>query len=622
VIDVLAMYTPNARNAVGGDQAAWATIASAETLTNATFANSGVNARIRIIGILAATGYTGPDDNSGIANFQAGTDGANAPALRDYYGADVAVLFVSGGTGVGYMPVPPTVNTDNAAYAQVNINYIGYDYYAHELGHNLGANHDRYVSPETVNPAYAYNHGYVAPSGSWRTVMAYPDACNGCPMIPYYSNPNLVYQGEAMGVPDGQPAAADNARVLNQTASTVAGYRVSLLPSVLYNAFVTVDPAQGGNAGTYVNGPYTPGSVVTAVAWPAAGYHFLDWTLNGQFYSTNSQVSIQINSDVQLTAHFAAGGQGAPPVNRIYGADRYATGIALSQRVWSYQHAQAVVLARGDSFPDALAGVPLAARKGGPLLLTDGTALNPEVAGELRRILPRGRVVFILGGTSAISSGVESQVQRYGYPTVRLAGADRFGTALAIAKDWRALNNPARVVVATGDNFPDALAAGPYAALSTVSAAIVLSNGRSFDRPTGDYVRSKVHNQYGVVGVGGPAAAALSSLLGGGFGVFSGPDRYATAAEIAGLGWPSAFPAGAPVGLTTGLGYADAMTGGSFMAASNGPIMLTDPGALPDSTGAQLAALRNTMREVDIIGGPNAVGNGVFGQTSAKVNGR
>lgn len=68
--------------------------------------------------------------------------------------------------------------------------------------------------------------GYVPPSQKWRTVMAYETQCpNGCPRIPYWSNPELTYDNEPMGIPEGQPKAADNAKTLNTTAITVANFR-------------------------------------------------------------------------------------------------------------------------------------------------------------------------------------------------------------------------------------------------------------------------------------------------------------------------------------------------------------------------------------------------------------
>src|SRR5918996_2751915 len=63
-------------------------------------------------------------------------------------------------------------------------------------------------------------------------------------------------------------------------------------------------------------------------------------------------------------------------VNRFGGSDSYETAIAVSKAAWADGAARAVVLARGDEFPDALSGVPLAAHTHAPLLITPPAALR------------------------------------------------------------------------------------------------------------------------------------------------------------------------------------------------------------------------------------------------------
>jgi hypothetical protein len=70
----------------------------------------------------------------------------------------------------------------------------------------------------TTTP-FAYGHGYRSGS-SWRTIMAY-DCSPTCPRLQYWSNPNVKYGG----VPMGTAVTHDNARVLNETASTVGAFR-------------------------------------------------------------------------------------------------------------------------------------------------------------------------------------------------------------------------------------------------------------------------------------------------------------------------------------------------------------------------------------------------------------
>ena len=147
------------------------------------------------------------------------------------------------------------------------------------------------------------------------------------------------------------------------------------------------------------------------------------------------------------------------PVERLQGADRYATAVAVSRATFSPGVAAAFV-ATGSSFPDALAAGPAAIKAGGPVLLTEGGSLPAETRAELVRLAPS--TIYLLGGTSAVSESVRAAIgQATGKPVVRLAGADRFATAVAISKAF--FNRPPTVYLATGTNFPDALAAVPAA---------------------------------------------------------------------------------------------------------------------------------------------------------------
>ena len=149
-----------------------------------------------------------------------------------------------------------------------------------------------------------------------------------------------------------------------------------------------------------------------------------------------------------------------PIVARFAGADRFATAAAISAYEYGDSQADAVVLARADNFPDALVGAPLAAAKNAPLLFTSGTALPAVTEAEIRRVLVRGKAVYLLGGPSAIPNQIVAQLTALGYSPIRIAGDDRFATAVAVAD---ALGDPNTIFLASGSDFADALTAGPAA---------------------------------------------------------------------------------------------------------------------------------------------------------------
>lgn len=97
-------------------------------------------------------------------------------------------------------------------------------------------------------------------------------------------------------------------------------------------------------------------------------------------------------------------------VTRLAGADRYATSVAISEANFDAKGPVAYI-ANGANFPDALAGAPVAAIQGGPVLLTPAASLPTQVIEELQRLQPK-RIV-ILGGTGSVSSAVRKQLDAF-----------------------------------------------------------------------------------------------------------------------------------------------------------------------------------------------------------------
>ncbi|ACU69202.1 putative cell wall binding repeat 2-containing protein [Catenulispora acidiphila DSM 44928] len=331
------------------------------------------------------------------------------------------------------------------------------------------------------------------------------------------------------------------------------------------------------------------------------------------------------------SGHLLIGGAaGQAQITRIAGADRLDTAVQISQKQWltvdpksSWGQAQTAVIATSGTFPDALAGGPLAAYKRGPLLLTPPNAgLYGAANDEINRVVPKGRTIFILGGYAAVSASVDQQLITEGYKVQRFAGQTRFDTALQVAKFG--LGDPANVVVATGTDFPDALSAGPLAAGPRATevagqapqpAAIILTNGaKFFDPSTSAYVKGKLGtaNCNAVTAVGGAAVHALGALAGGlCHSELSGADRYATSAKVFGE-----FSLTYLVGVASGTTFADALTGAAYVANVQQPLLLTDPTHLPDPIGAYFDAMGKQagISYVDVFGGPKAITDHVYGQ--------
>jgi len=156
---------------------------------------------------------------------------------------------------------------------------------------------------------------------------------------------------------------------------------------------------------------------------------------------------------------------------RVAGANRAATSAAVSMQAFK-PLVPVAYIANGDGFADALAGAAAGAFKGGPVLLVDRDSISNEVAVELRRLVPQS--IVILGGTGAVSSAVETQLHTYSVQVSRAAGSDRYGTAIEVSKASFP-SGAAAAFLATGLNFPDALAGGPT--VGTGKAPLLLVPG-------------------------------------------------------------------------------------------------------------------------------------------------
>ena len=310
-------------------------------------------------------------------------------------------------------------------------------------------------------------------------------------------------------------------------------------------------------------------------------------------------------------------------VNRFGGDNRYETAIAVSLADWGDDQAEAVVLARGDNFPDALAGVPLAVHVGGPLLISPPSALRADVRDEVRRVLPTGATVYMLGGTGALSPAIEAELISLGYRVDRLAGANRYETAIAVA---RALPPTDQITVATGLDFPDALAASVPAAegmgTGGIPYPVLLTNGEELGRPTLNYVMELLKGTeiLHINSVGGPAGVAAFEALSHHDKVrlqnFSGADRYSTATAIADYFYSTY--ATTRIGVTTGADFADALSAASRLAPKHAPLILTRPQSLPGPSAAKLEEYA-FYGPLEIFGGPSAVSDQVADQAGVLV---
>ena len=226
VIDVLVVYTPEARIAAGGVAAIEAQIDFAIADNNLAYDNSLVNPQMHLVyawqldvdeADVTLTRLLVPDDGY--------MDGVHT--LRQAYGADQVVLIRSGGGGVaaGLWNLNPKMEA--LAFCIVGLNSIPSHTFAHELGHNMGCCHalgDGGGCPPEGGLLFPYSNGhrfFGDSSVQWRTVMAYSPGTR----ITHFSNPEVLFDGQPTGIAEDEPGAADNAKTTNLSAFTVSNWR-------------------------------------------------------------------------------------------------------------------------------------------------------------------------------------------------------------------------------------------------------------------------------------------------------------------------------------------------------------------------------------------------------------
>ncbi len=221
-IDVMVMYTPEARDAAGGVAAIEATAQAAVDIANTAFEDSGVITRFNLVHAAVTSRHDTGDTSADLnwLRFDAGV-----ASLRNTYGADLVSLLVQDGGGVcgrGYvMRYPSASFADSAFQVTARACAVGNLSWAHEHGHNMGMEHDPANGTAPAYASYPWSFGHFV-NGSYRTVMSYSNQCpNGCTRVPHFSNPAVLHAGVPTGIADQR----DNHRTADLTAPIVANFR-------------------------------------------------------------------------------------------------------------------------------------------------------------------------------------------------------------------------------------------------------------------------------------------------------------------------------------------------------------------------------------------------------------
>jgi glucose/arabinose dehydrogenase/putative cell wall-binding protein len=291
----------------------------------------------------------------------------------------------------------------------------------------------------------------------------------------------------------------------------------------------------------------------------------------------------------------------ATSVARIAGANRYATATALSASAYP-NGATDVMIATGADFPDALAGSATAGMRGMPILLTTRSQIPSQTKAELNRLNPAR--IWVLGGTSVISESVRSALVAYASSgqAVRVAGADRYATAAAISKRWYAPGVNA-AFVAVGNNFADALAGGPAAALR--DSPLLLVRTSSIPSSTAAELQrldpDRIYVLGGTAVISNAVKSQLDAYTAGPVTRLAGANRFATAEAITRHFWTKV----ATAYVASGVNFPDALAGGAVAGKQSLPMLLSGQSDVTLFTGQEV--LRLSTRRLVMLGGTAAL---------------
>lgn len=261
-------------------------------------------------------------------------------------------------------------------------------------------------------------------------------------------------------------------------------------------------------------------------------------------------------------------------ISRLAGPNRFDTANKIAAEGWK-DGADTILIAQGNDFPDALAGAPLAAYHDAPILLVPkGKGITASTLQTIKKLNPNNAI--LLGGSTIVSSEVESTLETLEISVDRVAGSDRFETAKKVAD---LLPQTDKAILAYGFNFPDALAVAPYAANELTP---ILLTGKPSATMLPKSTEEALKNKQAITIVGGKGVISepIKNGLEGMTTRLSGNNRYSTSSAII-----DHFESGEVQHgyVATGRNFADALTGSMLAAKHQQPLLLADQKQVEDT---------------------------------------
>jgi SpoIID/LytB domain protein len=370
---------------------------------------------------------------------------------------------------------------------------------------------------------------------------------------------------------------------------------------------VTLDPA--AIAAKYGLGTLEGISVTKRNGLGADGGRVTEMRLDGSTKDMTVTGSA-FRSDMGLKSDWFTITRGGITLQRISGADRYATAAAVASA--TFPSAEVAIIARGEgavSFADGLAANFLGGVLTAPTLLT-GVGVLPQVTADALQSLGV-KSVKVLGGTGAVSDAVAQQLAQK-YSVERIGGENRYATAAAIARAGSTsvgvFDGKKTAVLSSGVAFPDALAAGSI--VYGMRFPQLLTDPATLPPETASALKD-LGIQHVIITGGETAVSAAVKQAVEALGITTerphGADRFQTAMVLADLALNRYGFSSAHVDIPTGESFPDALTAGSHAGKSRAPIVLGTKLGVATATCTFLKNRSGALDGGHIFGGPVAI---------------
>lgn len=291
---------------------------------------------------------------------------------------------------------------------------------------------------------------------------------------------------------------------------------------------------------------------------------------------------------------------------RIAGKDRIETSIKLAKKLYP-NGAKTIFIVNKEKFADSLAATALAKEMKAPILYTDKDSTPEQIVTALKELGAK-KLVFI-GGEGTISSSQIKELESKGYDVDRMGGVNRYETASILAEQLLKMKNnkPKEVILASAENYADALSISAYCAKKSIPILLVDKDNisKENERILKKLGNPTIHIVGGENSISKKLESYIEKLTKSKVNRLAGKDRYETSNIVSEKFAPNAKTAV----VASGERFEDALLSGLVAANDDSTLILCKKDGLTVKTEQYIK--NSNIEDIKIIGGENTISNKV-----------